>query len=58
MTVCRTIDEVRAAADADSRDDPALSQEQADFIAAILAPHRTMLARVRSEQDADSAERR
>jgi hypothetical protein len=39
MTVCRTLDEVLAAADADSASDPPLSQDQADLIAAILAPH-------------------
>jgi hypothetical protein len=33
MTVCRTIAEVLAAADADSRDDPPLSQDQADLVA-------------------------
>jgi hypothetical protein len=44
MTVCRTIAEVLAAADADSRDDPPLSQDQADLVAALLAPHRDMLA--------------
>jgi hypothetical protein len=37
MTVCRTLDEVLAAADADSKSDPPLSQDQADLIAAILA---------------------
>jgi hypothetical protein len=40
MTLCRTLDEVLAAADADSRDDPPLSQDQADLIAALLAPYR------------------
>jgi hypothetical protein len=37
MAVCRTIDEVLAAADADGANDPPLSQAQADFVAAIFA---------------------
>jgi hypothetical protein len=37
MTLCRTVDEVLAAADADSQGDPPLTQDQADFIAALLA---------------------
>lgn len=36
---CRTLAEVLAAADADSAGDPPLSQDQADLVAAILAPH-------------------
>lgn len=40
MTACRTVEEVRAAALADSRDDPPLTQEQADLIAAILATRK------------------
>jgi hypothetical protein len=36
---CRTLAEVLAAADRDSLDDPPLSQEQADYVAALLAPH-------------------
>jgi hypothetical protein len=40
MTVCRSLAEVRAAADADSKGDPPLSQDQADLIAALLAPYR------------------
>jgi hypothetical protein len=39
VTTCRTADEVRAAALADAKDDPPLTQDQADLIAAILAPH-------------------
>lgn len=39
MTVCRTLEEVRAAA-LEEHDGP-LTQEQADLIAAILAPHRS-----------------
>jgi hypothetical protein len=42
MTICRTLADVQAAADADSRDDPPLSQEQTDLIAALLAPYRTI----------------
>lgn len=37
--ICRTLDEVLAAADADSAGDPPLSQDLADLVAAILAPH-------------------
>jgi hypothetical protein len=58
MTICRTIAEVQAAAVADSRADPPLSQEQADLITALLAPHRAMLIRARSERDGDPAEPR
>jgi hypothetical protein len=39
MTLCRTLDEVLAAADAESVRYPPLSQAQADRVAAILA-HR------------------
>jgi hypothetical protein len=41
VTTCRTLDEVYAAAKADAHDDPPLSQEVADLVAAILAPTRT-----------------
>jgi hypothetical protein len=44
VTACRTLAEVLAAADADSRDDPPLSQGQADLVAALLAAHREPLA--------------
>lgn len=37
---CRTLDEIRAAADADSAGDPPLTQDQADYVAAILAPYQ------------------
>lgn len=37
MTLCRTIAEVEAAADADSAGEPPLSQEAADRVAAILS---------------------
>ena len=37
MVWCRTIEEVIAAADAESRNDPPLSQATADKVAAILA---------------------
>jgi hypothetical protein len=36
---CRTIAEVEAAADEDSRDLRPLTQEQSDYTAALLAPH-------------------
>jgi hypothetical protein len=58
MTVCRTIAEVLAAADADSRDDPPLSQDQAGLVAALLAPHRDMLASPRGVPDGPAAEPR
>ena len=38
--ICRTLDEVLAAADRDSQADPPLSQDTTDLIAALLAPHR------------------
>lgn len=37
----RTLAEVLAAADRDSSADPPLSQDQADLVAAILAPYAT-----------------
>ena len=40
MTLCRTVDEVRAAALADAQGDPPLDQGTADLAAAILAPHQ------------------
>ncbi len=39
MTCCRTVDEVIAAAIEDSKDDPPISQETADLLAAIKARH-------------------
>lgn len=36
--ICRTLEEVRAAAAADH--DGPLTQDQADLVAAILAPHQ------------------
>lgn len=41
--LCRNLTEVFAAADADSVNDPPLTQAQADRIAAILAPHLRVL---------------
>lgn len=41
MTVCRTLDEVKAAGRADGAADPPLSQDTADLVAALLAPHIT-----------------
>ena len=38
MTVCKTVEEVRAAAQADH--DGPLTQDQADDVAIILAPHQ------------------
>lgn len=40
MTLCHSLDEVLAAADAESHDDPPLTQEQADQVAALLYPAR------------------
>jgi len=44
--LCRSLDEVFAAADADSLGEPPLTQAQADRIAAILAPHLPALQAV------------
>jgi hypothetical protein len=41
VTACQSLDDVLAAADADSAGDPPLSQDTADLVAALLAPHRT-----------------
>ena len=38
MTICHSLEEVRAAAHADH--DGPLTQDQADQVAAILAPHQ------------------
>lgn len=40
MTDCKTLDDVLAAADADSAADPPLTQDAADHVAALLAPHQ------------------
>ena len=37
MTTCRTVAEVIAAAGDDARDDPPLSQDLADYVAAVRA---------------------
>lgn len=42
--VLRTLDEVREAGAAAGAADPPLSQATADRVAAILAPHRRLLA--------------
>jgi hypothetical protein len=42
MTNCRTIAEVLAAAAADPAGDVPLTQDQADLVAALLAPHRPL----------------
>lgn len=39
MTLCRTLADIEAAAERDAAADPPLTQEQADRIAAILAPY-------------------
>ena len=44
MTICRSAEEVRAAALADAKDDPPLTQDQADHVAAILQPHQDRTA--------------
>ena len=38
--ICRDLDAVLAAADRDSQQDPPLSQDTTDLVAALLAPHR------------------
>lgn len=40
MTTCRTVEEARAAGRADGANDPPLSQELADYVAAVLAAHK------------------
>lgn len=40
--ICRTLAETEAAALAEVATLPPLSQEQADLVAAILAPHREL----------------
>jgi hypothetical protein len=37
--ICRTLEEIDAAALADARDDPPMTREQALRLAAILAPY-------------------
>lgn len=44
MPALRTIDEIRAQARIDGLNDPPLTQEQADQVAAILAPCLRQLA--------------
>lgn len=39
MTTCRTVAEVIAAANRDAQNLPPLSQSQADYVAAVLAPY-------------------
>ena len=51
MPVCRSIEEIYAAADAESLDEPVRSQEWADRIALILAASGSRLA-VREPQAA------
>jgi hypothetical protein len=46
MVVCRTLDEIYAAAAADAAGDPPLTQAEADRVAAILAPYRLRLGPV------------
>lgn len=41
MTACRTLAEVRAAALRDALDDPPMTQETADLVAAILTARTT-----------------
>lgn len=45
MSLCRSIAEVEAAADADSLGEPPLTQAQADRVAAILHPVRRTVTR-------------
>lgn len=43
--LCRTLAEIEAAALAEAESDPPLTQEQADQVALILAPHIACAAR-------------
>ena len=49
MTTCRTLDEVYAAADADSIGEPPLTQAQADLVAAILASYGDQITAARQD---------
>lgn len=40
MSALRTLEQVRAAGRADGAADPPLTQDQADLVACILAPHQ------------------
>jgi hypothetical protein len=40
--ICRTVADIHAAAVRDAANDPPLTQDQADLIAAVLAPHLAM----------------
>jgi hypothetical protein len=41
MTTCRTVEQARAAGRAAGEQTPPLTQDQADYIAALLAPYLT-----------------
>jgi hypothetical protein len=51
---CKTIAEVEAAAVEESKDDPPLTQDQADYVAALLAPYRGQMAAASGETPADA----
>jgi len=40
MSALRTLDEVRAAGRADGAADPPITRDQADYLAAVLAPYQ------------------
>ncbi|HEY1914242.1 MAG TPA: hypothetical protein VGH27_01590 [Streptosporangiaceae bacterium] len=44
MTICRTREEIEAAARANAAGWPPITQAQADYVAALLAPYRELLA--------------
>jgi len=44
MTLCRTLDDIEAAAERDALAEPVRAQEWADRVAAILAPYLPALA--------------
>lgn len=55
MTLCRTLDEIYAAAARDALADPPLTQEQADRVAAILAPRWAAILAARSAREPQAA---
>jgi hypothetical protein len=55
VTTCRTLDEVIAAAKADAADAEPLSQDQADLVAALLAPHWRLAGEVGQDVPASQA---
>lgn len=55
MTICRSVEEVRAAAHKDHAEHGVpLTQEQADLIAAILWPYRHQLSMFQNQKEGGS----